>query len=70
MDRQTLHYSVHRFNASGPESLIDSWRAIRRAQQNDGCGADTVEKVEFSAPILAAMDRLWRNSFGGIYDTH
>src|SRR5580658_2223291 len=35
MDRQTLRDWVHRFNASGPEGLIDHWGTVR----NLVCGA-------------------------------
>ena len=46
MDRQTLRDWVHRFNAEGPEGLLDRPRAGRRRRLTDVQMADLAEIVE------------------------
>jgi RecD/TraA family predicted helicase len=51
MDRQTLRDWVHRFNASGPDELIDNWtegptgRAAKRMTEATGVEAKTIHRL-------------------------
>jgi len=49
MDRQTLRDWVHRFNAAGPEGLIDNW--------TEGLRLSAEQLVEFATIVEAGPDR-------------
>ena len=51
MDRQTLRDWVHRFNAAGPEGLIDNWTEGPKPRLSAGQWAD------FAAIVEAGPDR-------------
>ena len=46
MDRQTLRDWVHRFNAAGPDGLLDSWSSGPRARLSPEQLAELAEVVE------------------------
>ena len=46
MDRQTLRDWVHRFNASGPEGLIDNWTAGPKPRLSEAQLAEVAQLVE------------------------
>ena len=46
MDRQTLRDWVHRFNASGPEGLIDNWTAGPKSRLSEAQLAEVAQLVE------------------------
>ena len=51
MDRQTLRDWVHRFNASGPEGLIDNWTAGPKPRLSEA------QLAEFATIVEAGLDR-------------
>jgi transposase len=51
MDRQTLRDWVHRFNASGPEGLIDNWTDGPKPRLSDE------QLAEFARIVEAGPDR-------------
>jgi transposase len=50
VDRQTLRDWVHRFNASGPDGLIDNWnhafRGLRRSMQKSDREGHATDRVK------------------------
>ncbi len=51
MDRQTLRDWVHRFNAAGPEGLIDNWTEGPKPRLS------AEQLVEFAAIVEVGPDR-------------
>jgi transposase len=51
MDRQTLRDWVHRFNAAGPDGLLDNWSKGRAPRLS------TAQKAELAAIVEAGPDR-------------
>ena len=51
MDRQTLRDWVHRFNASGPDGLIDNWTEGPKPRLSEG------QLAEFARIVEAGPDR-------------
>src|SRR5688500_5559942 len=46
MDRQTLRDWVHRFNAQGPEGLLDNWFTGPELRLSEGQCAEVAELIE------------------------
>jgi transposase len=60
MDRQTLRDWVHRFNAAGPDGLLDSWSSGPRARLSPEQFAELAEIVEIGPdPAVDGVVR-WR----------
>src|ERR1700733_14485764 len=55
MDRQTLRDWVHRFNASGPDGLIDNWTEGPKPRLSE-------EQLAHFAPIVAAGPEVAKDS--------
>ena len=51
MDRQTLRDWIHRFNASGPEGLIDNWTEGRKPRLS------AAQLAQFAKIVEAGPDR-------------
>ena len=51
MDRQTLRDWVHRFNASGPDGLLDNWTEGPKSRLS------TEQRAEFARIVEAGPDR-------------
>lgn len=60
MDRQTLRDWVHRFNAEGPDGLVDAKRSGRRCLLNEAQKAELARIVETGPdPVIHGVVR-WR----------
>ena len=64
MDRQTLRDWVHRFNASGPEGLIDNWTEGPKPRPKPRLSAEQLAQfaeIDMKANATAAGDRAAMN---------
>src|SRR5271154_7377493 len=60
MDRQTLRDWVHRFNASGPDGLLDNWTDGPKPRLSAGQLAEFAKIVEAGPPPPQTQARGWR----------